>query len=212
MAFSINEFMSNGLIHGGARPTLFKIELTPPNDSSLTKAITFHARATSTPAFMVNKVEVPYMGRKIPKVGDRVIGDWDITVMNDEDFAVRNVFEAWSNALNTLESNLLYPQAFAGSLNKDYTADGVITQYSKDGSEIRKYQMFAAFPMAVSAMPLDWSATDQFQEFDVRFAFAYFGPVPTISAGGGGTAATYGSDTYNISLGSRNTTTETTFT
>ena len=57
----------------------------------------------------VGEFEVPYFGRKIKIAGDRTFADWQVNIMNDEDFGVRSMFETWSNALNRHVSNVRYP-------------------------------------------------------------------------------------------------------
>jgi hypothetical protein len=46
-------------------------------------------------------VPVQYFGRELKFAGNRTFSDWTITVINDEDFTVRNAFERWMNGLNS---------------------------------------------------------------------------------------------------------------
>jgi hypothetical protein len=68
MAFNINEFKSQGLIGGGARPSLFDVTLTLPTAIATgvdaADRLQFTCRAASTVA-SIEAVDVPYFGRKI---------------------------------------------------------------------------------------------------------------------------------------------------
>ncbi|MEK9799752.1 MAG: hypothetical protein VW647_02560, partial [Alphaproteobacteria bacterium] len=64
------------------------------------------AKASSIPASTVGQIEVPYFGRKVKMAGNRTFENWQVTVLNDEDFLVRNAFEKWSSFINSHENNL----------------------------------------------------------------------------------------------------------
>lgn len=170
MALSISNIRS-GLALGGARPTLFKVDLTfPPgvgvvNDSSLL------IRAASIPESTINPIEVPYMGRKIRVAGDRTFDVWNVTVMNDESFNVRNTVENWHNQINSLLTNL---NKFGTSAPSRYKANAYVTQLSKTGESLRRYKFNGLFPIQVSSIDLDWEATDQIENFNVTFAYDWY--------------------------------------
>jgi hypothetical protein len=174
MAFNINQFKSRGLTKGGARPSLFQVQINPNigEDPVAVEKFTFTCRASEVPASTVESIDVPYFGRKIKLAGDRSFADWSVTVMNDEDYIVRNMFEDWSNKINQLAGNrkLL-------SNNSYKFSDALVTQFSKDGSPIRAYNFVGIFPVQVSNMALDWDSTNAIQTFDVTFAYDYWIPV-----------------------------------
>jgi hypothetical protein len=174
MAFNINEFKARGLAFGGARPSLFQVNLTLPFDMTdpvASQKFTFTCNATTIPPANIGSVPVPYFGRKIKLAGDREFEDWSVTVMNDEDFIVRNMFEKWSNLMNTLVSN--YKTVPGNSYKAN---DATITQYAKDGAVIRNYSIVGLFPISVSSMDLNWDATNTIQSFGVTFAYDYWVP------------------------------------
>jgi hypothetical protein len=174
MAFNINQFKSRGLTKGGARPSLFQVQINPNigEDPVAIEKFTFTCRASEVPASTVESIDVPYFGRKIKLAGDRSFADWSVSVMNDEDYIVRNMFEDWSNKINQLAGNrkLL-------SNNSYKFSDALVTQFSKDGSPIRAYNFVGIFPVQVSNMALDWDSTNTIQTFDVTFAYDYWVPV-----------------------------------
>lgn len=185
MPFNVNTFKQQGLQLGGARPSLF--EVTMPalpagvGASGATTKLTFLARAAQIPAMTIDPVEVPYFGRKIKIAGDRTFADWTITVMNDEDFKVRSMFENWSNKMNALVSN----RNSAGPGPEAYKVDAFVNQYgkagrdslnSKDGGIIRAYKFVGIFPTTIDAIALDWDNTNTVETFDVTFSYDYWEP------------------------------------
>jgi hypothetical protein len=180
MPFNINTFKNNGLVWGGARPSLFNVFLTPPPgldiDNASVDKFRFVCRAAALPESSVSSIDVPYFGRKIKVAGERTFADWSVTVMNDEDFSVRSLFELWSNAINRMVANVRDP---ALTLER-YKQDIEVVQYSVDGVAIRGYQLIGAFPTQISDIGLDWNSSNAIEEFTVNFAYDYW--VPTIEA------------------------------
>jgi T4-like virus tail tube protein gp19 len=176
--FNISTFKTRGLTLGGARPTLFEVYLSIPAgvgaDAGSADKFRFTCRAAQLPAATIGTVEVPYFGRRIKLQGDRVFADWTATIMNDEDFVVRSMFEKWSNALNRLESNIRDPY-FAGN-EQSYKSELNVIQYAKDGAPIRQYNVIGAFPTAIDPITLDWDAQNQIETFNVTFAYDYWLP------------------------------------
>ena len=188
MPFNINSFKQNGLVYGGARPSLFNVTLTPPAglglDNVSAQKFSFVCKTAELPPSQVASFDVPYFGRKIKLAGDRTFTDWQVSVMNDEDFAVRAMFEKWSNALNRMVSNVRDP-AIA---SENYKTDLEVTQYGKDGSEIRSYMIIGAFPTDIGAIALDWDQQSQLENFSVTFAYDYWVPnIETSDKKAGGT-------------------------
>ena len=177
MPFNINTFKSNGLVYGGARPSLFNVYLSVPQgigiDNVSVDKFRFVCRAAELPASAVSAIEIPYFGRKIKVAGERAFADWSVTVMNDEDFAVRSMFEAWSNALNRMVSNVRDPNINA----ENYKADLEIIQYGKDGTELRSYQIVGAFPTEIGNIGLDWDSSNAVESFSVNFSYDYWIPI-----------------------------------
>jgi hypothetical protein len=185
MAFNIESFKSNGLIYGGARPSLFKVIMGFPQGAAGIQAdpqrASFLIRAAQLPASTVDPIDIPYFGRKIKIAGDRTFADWTITVMNDEDFQLRNSFEAWLNYINTHVSNR---SGEGNIIPSDYKVAIEVQQYGKAGPSdeagiIRSYLLSGAFPTSVDAISLDWDTTNTVETFDVTFAYDYWEPALT---------------------------------
>ena len=172
MAFNINEFKSQGLIGGGARPSLFDVSLTLPDavhrSGDARDKIVFTCRATSIPIATLEAVDVPYFGRKIKLAGDRTFPDWSVTIMNDEDYIVRNAMEEWSASMNSVVTNLRKID------DTGYKTDAIVTSYGKAGNMINIYKFIGIFPTSVDAMDMDWDSTNAIQTFGVNFAYDYW--------------------------------------
>jgi len=192
MPFNISAFKANGLVYGGARPSQFQVFMSVPAslgvDNVSVEKFRWVCKGAELPASTVGKIPVPYFGRTINEAGDRVFSDWSVSVMNDEDFAVRGLFEAWSNAINRLESNVRDPALGAGQ----YKVDLEVLQYSKDGGVIRSYQMIGAYPTDVGAISLGWDQRDAIEEFSVTFAYDYWLPLVESSDKKAGGVNVYG--------------------
>ena len=184
MPFDLSSFLQNGLIYGGARPAKFDVQATLPValqgmvDPTSVQRLQFTCKAASIPAFTLGVTEAPYFGRKIKLSGDRTWDDWRITVMNDEDFNGRALFEAWNNSINSLISNQMSSAednsavSSISNLNEEgYKSDWTVTQYGKDTQIIRQYTLIGCWPRVVAEMPLDWDMTNRIQEFGVTLAF-----------------------------------------
>lgn len=175
MPFNIETFKSSGLVGGGARPSLFDVTINFSGAGSDLQDLRFLARSTQIPAMTMQSVDVPYFGRKIKVIGDRTFADWSITVMNDEDFKIRAAFEAWSNKMNSIISNV---NSF-GNSPSTYKGTATVSQYSKAGKSneekpLRSYKFVGIFPTQIDAINLDWDTTNQIETFDVTFAYDYW--------------------------------------
>lgn len=195
MPFNISAFKSNGLVYGGARPSLFNVFMSVPQgigiDNVSADKFRFVCKTAELPAMTLGEVPVSYFGRPIKLAGDRTFAPWSVTVMNDEDFSVRSMFETWSNAMNRLVSNVRDP-----SLSTEgYKTDLEVIQYGKDGTELRSYQLIGAFPTDIGAISLDWDSTNQIETFTVNFSYDYFVPNIEQSDKKAGGVNTYGSAT-----------------
>ena len=182
---SITKFRDR-LTGGGARPNFFEVDITLPG--SVTKAadtdidMRFMVKAAEIPAANLGNIPVPFRGRVLPVAGDRTFDPWTVTIINDNKFNIRDAMEQWSNSINDLE--------FDGGIVSpaDYQTNAVVTQLgrrTKDGSgknsngsdkmdQIRKYKFEGIYPNSVSAIPLDYGATDQIEEFQVTFNYLFW--------------------------------------
>lgn len=183
MQFNINSFRHIGLPLGGARPSLFQIrinDIQAITNQSNGVQLSYLTATASLPSSDLSLVEVPYFGRRIKLAGEREYRDWVVTIMNDEDFNMRDLLESWSNMINTGITNI---QDTASSSPTTYKSEATeVLQYGKtgpgtDAGIIRAYEFHGLFPLRISDIRLDWSQGNQIETYDVQFAYDFWTPL-----------------------------------
>jgi hypothetical protein len=182
MAFNINDIRSQ-LTLGGARPSLFQVIISNPINPIADLKLPFLCKAAQMPASLLGTIEVPYFGRKLKIAGDRRFDSWAVTIINDEDFLVRNAMETWNNSINLYQQNIT---ALGSSAPSVYKSQATVTQFGKDGTILRTYQFNGIFPDQISPIDLSWNATDEIEEFQVSFQYDTFEVLNSITGNAGG--------------------------
>lgn len=174
MAFNVAEFRSQ-MIGDGARPNLFSVSLTFPTlvdtGSDASRKANFMVKAAQLPGSTINQVPVFYFGRELKFAGNRSFADWTVTIINDEDFLIRNSMEKWMNSINSHGGNLRNAAAGASS---GYSVDAEVFQYGKTGNELKKYKFVGMFPVDLAPIDLDWGSNDTIEEYAVTFAYQWW--------------------------------------
>lgn len=172
MSLKIQEFRSQ-LELDGARPSQFHCELTFPTlAGGVQQKFTYSARASQLPGDSVSAIPVFYQGRELKFAGTRTFPEWTVTVVNDEDFIVRNAFEQWMSGMNSHAGNLRAPAFIKG--DGGYQQDGWIRQLGKRGDVIKSYKIIGAFPVDLSPIDVDWQAGDAIEEYTVTLAYQWW--------------------------------------
>lgn len=187
MPFKINDFKKQ-LTYGGARPSLFQVEVSLPADlgdavnngvdgrglANVEEKITFLANATSIPGSKIPEISVPYFGRKVKVAGTREFAEWSVTVINDEDFLIRKAFEHWMAAINGHGTNIRNSGVNASP--SSYQSTAYVKQFSKGPVEspIRCYKFVNIFPVDISEIELNWNTTDSIEEFKITFQYDWW--------------------------------------
>jgi hypothetical protein len=175
MAFNVSEFRSQ-LVGDGARPNLFSVSLVfptsfVPDGSAAALKSTFMAKSAQLPGSTVGTVPLYYFGRELKFAGNRTFTDWTVTIVNDEDFVIRDALEEWMNGINSHAGNIRNAQAFASS---GYTTDATVNQYGKTGENLKNYTFVGMYPVDISPIDLDWGSNDTIEEYSVTFAYQYW--------------------------------------
>tara|TARA_B100000965_G_scaffold160188_1_gene133535 strand:+ start:140 stop:733 length:594 start_codon:yes stop_codon:yes gene_type:complete len=175
---SISDFKS-ALVGGGARPNLFEVELTTlPEGVTGWDAETFRfmCKATALPAQNVAAIDIPFRGRIFKVAGDRTIDNWSVTVINDEDFLLRNAFENWTQQIADLSTNIgaTNPESYMTNAKVFQLGRGS-TKASENSSGdrnvvLKEYEFVDIFPISVSTIDLSYDTGDTIEEFTVEFA------------------------------------------
>jgi len=171
--FAVSKFKSN-LIGGGARPSLFQVELQYPSIAGIkqpTRQSKFFVKGTTIPASTVGAYDVFFHGKPIKVAGDRTFDTWETTIINDEDYSHRIAIEQWMDLLASHRLNIRN-SAFTTKEgeNADYKTTLKVTQFGKDGLDKHHYHFLGAFPTALSTIALDW-ATSEIEEYTCTWTY-----------------------------------------
>lgn len=177
MAFNINEMRSQ-LTFDGARQNLFQVQINNPANSSGDAKTRFMCQAAQMPGSDIGVIPIFYFGRQMKVAGDRTFAEWTVTIINDEDFLIRNAMEEWSNQINRLQRNV---REIAR-----YKSVAQVTQFSKGGDKLRTYEFNGIFPSNISPIEMDWSTTDQIELFQVTFQYDYWNVSESVTGDAGG--------------------------
>ena len=176
MAFTVTDFKSNMAAQSGsARPSLYTVDINGKNlTTSFTKNENILCKATSIPASTIAALPINYAGRAYKWNGFRTFDNWTVTVINDEDFGIRNKMSQWMRLIGgtfdgtrgtSYGDQLLGKQWFDG--------DATVTQLSTSGKALSKYKFHYLWPTELAGIPVDWSS-DAVQEYTVTFAYDYW--------------------------------------
>lgn len=187
---TITDFKSK-LAGGGARANLFEISI-PALPSVVpggwdNDTFTFMCKAAPIPAANVNVVDVNFRGRILKVAGDRTYDPWTVTIINDENFKIRTALEAWSNAINRMEtatgltnpSSYMAAKAYVFQLGRGYDT-GIESKTVSNAASgatvapVRSYVIHNIWPQNISAIDLSWDSTDQIQNFTATFEMTHW--------------------------------------
>tara|TARA_Y100001963_G_scaffold38981_1_gene54549 strand:- start:647 stop:1237 length:591 start_codon:yes stop_codon:yes gene_type:complete len=179
---TLSQFKSQ-LIGGGARPNLFQVELATLPDAVegwSSEKMQYLCKAASLPASNIANIDIPFRGRIFKVAGDRTFDVWTVTVINDEDFILRNAFEGWMDQISKLSNNLgaTEPNAYMVDATVHQLGRGSVKN-SKDSSGevnaiLKSYKFIDIFPTAISAIDLSYDTGDAIEEFTVDFQVQTF--------------------------------------
>jgi len=188
MAFTVSNFKS-GLAKGGggARPALYEVSITNSHDTSLsfgpTSASTpanasLLVKAASIPAANIAPLAVNYAGRAYKWTGFRTYDNWTVTVLNDEDFAIRNKMMEWmrviSGKLDGTRSADYGSPVTTGTTAGYFEGNATVKQLGTDGKVKQVYKFYNLWPTELAEIGVDWSS-DIIQEYTIGFAYDYWG-------------------------------------
>ena len=208
MTNTLSNFKST-LIGGGARPNLFQVDLytekttTTTNSTNdvlknLPDSFPILCKAAALPASNIGSIDVPFRGRIFKVAGDRTFDTWTVTIINDEDFGIRNAMELWMQKIGQ------YSDGSGASKPEDYMCNAIVKQLKRSASTTGKgnvsgtglapatqYKFYDIFPTNISAIDLSYESTDQIEEFTVEFQVQYWTA---------GTGSDNGSDLTNTKI------------
>lgn len=188
MAHTLTDFKS-ALIGGGARSNLFEVTIDGIPSAiggTLPTQFPILCKAAALPASNVGSIDIPFRGRIFKVAGDRTYDNWTITIINDQDFSIRNYMESW------MQKIAQYGDA-SGLVNPaDYMATATVKQLKRGASSntatgtglqiAAQYKFVDIFPTNIAAIDLSYDNSDQIEEFTVDFQVQYWEPIPATTA------------------------------
>ncbi len=179
---SILDFKS-ALLGGGARANQFKAEIVFPSfvtgGAAAGSKAQFLCTAASLPGSSIGITPVFYRGREVKLPGERTFQNWQIQVINDTDFAIRDAFEQWMNTINDVKQN-------SGITNPLLvTSQMAVHQLDRNGSTLKTYSFVDVWPVNLSDIQLSFNSNDQLEEFTIELAYAYWETQKSSSSIGG---------------------------
>ena len=173
---TISDF-KGALIGGGARNNLFEVELTtlPAGISWNASDFSHMCKAATLPASNIANIDIPFRGRTFKVAGDRTIDTWTVTVINDEDFRIRNAFENWTQQIADLDTNIgaTDPNSYMTNAKVFQLGRGSSKSSSDSSGDsnvvLKEYEFVDIFPTTVSNIDLSYDTGDTIEEFTVEF-------------------------------------------
>lgn len=168
------EQFKNKLTGGGARANMYRVNGTFPAvavaQSGINPAdhIQFLVSAASIPQVDTGVVTTFFQGRQFVQAGDRNFQPWTITVLNDTGYPLRKAFEAWSNRINSIESN-------TSRLGlSEYAQQWRVTQLDRQGRDVQTYQFIDCWPSLISDIQLSYEQQNSIETFQVTIQYQYY--------------------------------------
>jgi hypothetical protein len=167
---NINDFKAT-LKGGGARANQFQVTMPFPGFAAVggeTRTMSYLCQATNLPGMTLGEVDVKFRGRSLYIAGERTFENWTTTIMNDTDFMLRNAFERWMNAINSMSDN-------SGLENPaDYMVDAFVDQLDRAGQVIKSYTFRGMWPLTIGNIDVAYATNDEVETFDVTYRYQFF--------------------------------------
>ena len=167
MAFQLSNFASH-FKGGGARSSLFEVSFSGTEPAGDLSNLKFTCKTTTIPPSNIASIDVPFLGRAIKVAGDRTFEPWATTILNDEDFTIRNTLEQWMDQIKSHKNIKQKGQSIS-----DYQRTMILTQFDKAGGTIKRWNFINAWPGSVSEIALSWD-TAAIEEFTCSWNYDYW--------------------------------------
>ena len=179
MAFTPSTFKTKlSKAGGGARPSLYKVKINYSVDTSFSveSPQNLLVKAAALPGSTIAPLAVNYAGRAYKWQGFRTYDNWTVTVINDEDFEIRNQMMKWmrqiSGSLDGTRTQTLGDPILANGSYREGNA--TVKQLGTDGAVKQVYKFYNLWPTELAEIAVDWSS-DAIQEYTIGFAYDYWG-------------------------------------
>lgn len=159
---------------GGVRPTMFQVSINFPEDvvsnglsADGDNKVSFLCKAAQLPPSIIGEIQIPFRGRKLKVSGDRSFENWNVTIINDDSFLIKNAMEKWSEKIQR------HNYALGETSLNSYFSDAFVRQLDRDASLLRTYAFRGIWPINVGSIDLAFDG-DGVEEYQVEFAVQYW--------------------------------------
>jgi hypothetical protein len=155
---------------GGARPNQFEVVIRYPTvlGGIAGEMGRFLITTAELPGQTLGVTPVYYRGRLIKLAGDKEFAPFSCSIINDNNFTIRNALENWMNYIEdrVTKAGEQSPQRYQSIID--------IYQLDRNGSTLRQYKLRDAFPVEVGPVQLDFGSNDQLSTFGVSLQYQSF--------------------------------------
>jgi len=163
---------------GGARPNQFEVVIRYPTvlGGIAGEMGRFLITTAELPGQTLGVTPVYYRGRLIKLAGDKEFAPFSCSIINDNNFTIRNALENWMNYIEdrVTKAGEQSPQRYQSIID--------IYQLDRNGSTLRQYKLRDAFPVEVGPVQLDFGSNDQISTFGASFQYQTFDIITTPAA------------------------------
>jgi hypothetical protein len=180
MSLDLDTFKTN--LGNVVRPNRFEVIIQPPAVINISDYIdgtklVMHVQSASIPDRSFNEIAIKFYGMEYKLPGSEVIQDLTVTFLNDSDWDIRSLFEAWTQLINDRSNGIkgYMKDLFDGvyiivrQLGTDLDSDGNATM-------LAGYRFRHVFPKTVDQIELSMEANDTVETFNVTFSYSYWEP------------------------------------
>lgn len=165
---SISQFKA-ALRGGGARSNRFEVLVDFPafaGGADEIRKTAFLCSSAQLPGSTLGVIEHPFRGRVLKLAGDRTFDEWEVTFVNDTDFALRDALERWHNGINGFNSNTGF------NAPNDYFSTVTVYQLDNADRRIKEYTLLMAWPTVIAPIEVGQEQNNQIEIFSVTFAYS----------------------------------------
>lgn len=176
----IDKFIT-ALSKSARRGSLFSVIISGPTfgaSDSATSQFEYVCRASNLPSPRLGEIPVPYFGRNVYFPGEISFDTWTTTIINNENYVVRNAIERWMDQINSNKDN----RRRAGEISADSMyGTGYIKLYdigeantaSASVTTTETTTLENIYPLTLNDIPLAYSSSSQIQDFEVTWQINY---------------------------------------
>ena len=176
MGFTVSQFKSNIAKNGGgARPSLFKVKIdgnSQATDLTFKDNELFLVKGAHIPGSTIAPLPINYVGRPIKYAGFRTFDNWSTTIINDDDFSMRNKVMQWMRKIAGQldgERNENFG-TYANDNGAYFEGEAVVTQVNKNGEDGQQYKISNIWPTTLGEITLGWES-DAIEEYTIEWCF-----------------------------------------